>query len=217
MKTATRTFAAVRTAATAAVVVLAVSAVIPLFPGATTAQAQEKEKSGKKAPTEDEMTKAWMEAATPGQGHKVLADLVGEWTTKTKVYPAPGAPPMESDGTVSSRWILGNRFVESTHKGTLMGMPYEGRGTDGYDNFRKEYVSTWIDNMGTGITLLRGKLSADGKKLTYAGTMDEPSTGEKDKPFEFIFTILSKDERHFQIQDAKSGEKIMEMHYTRKK
>ncbi len=32
-----------------------------------------------------------------------------------------------------------------------MGMPFEGMGIDGYDNLAKQYVSTWVDNMGTGI------------------------------------------------------------------
>jgi len=38
-----------------------------------------------------------------------------------------------------------------------MGMPFEGMGLDGYDNASKEYISIWIDNMGTGIMYMKGK------------------------------------------------------------
>ena len=46
---------------------------------------------------------------------------------------------------------MGGRYVEHTWKGKMMDMPFEGRGTEAYDNVAKQYVNSWVDNMGTGI------------------------------------------------------------------
>jgi Protein of unknown function (DUF1579) len=186
-------------------------AVLFLAAASLAALAQEK-----KAPTEAEAMAAWVAAGSPGDPHKVLARFAGSWTTKTKVFPGPGAPAMESAGSAECKLILGGRFLESQHTGSMMGMPFEGRGLDGYDNFRKRYVGTWTDNMTTAIIQLTGQLSADGKTLTYEGTMDEPATGEKDKVHQFISRFISENEIHFSIVVKSTGFKMMEMTYTRK-
>jgi hypothetical protein len=35
-------------------------------------------------------------------------------------------------------------------------MPFEGISTLGYDNAKKTFFSTWIDNMGTGMMVMEG-------------------------------------------------------------
>jgi hypothetical protein len=58
-----------------------------------------------------------------------------------------------------------------------MGMPFEGRGTMAYDNLQKHYVSTWIDNMGTGIMIANG--ACDGKGTwNMSGESPDPMTGK---------------------------------------
>ena len=42
---------------------------------------------------------AMMKAATPGDQHKMLARMVGDWTFTQKFWMAPGQPPGESSGT----------------------------------------------------------------------------------------------------------------------
>ena len=75
--------------------------------------------------------------------------------------------------------ILGGRYVEHTWKGNMMGMPFEGRGTDAYDNVGKMYVSSWVDNMGTGIMQTTGTCDADAKVCKYSGDMFDPMMGKK--------------------------------------
>ena len=76
----------------------------------------------------------------------------------------PSQPPVESTGTMHGEMILmGGRYVEHTWKGNMMGMPFEGRGTDGYDNIGKQYVSSWMDNMGTGIMYSTGTCDDGGQ------------------------------------------------------
>ena len=188
--------------------------------GLVSLNAADEKKDAKKAPlSEADAAKAWMEAATPGAAHKVLETYVGTWEVHSKMWMQPGAPPMESDGTAVSKWILGNRYVEMTVESTMMGMPFEGRAITGYDNVKKTYQSVWMDNMGTSITLSSGAASDDGKTLTMKAKMDDVMTGEKDKEFKFVDRFISKDEMTSEVHDVAKGKdsKMMEMTYKRKK
>ncbi|HBL29200.1 MAG TPA: hypothetical protein DD490_20405 [Acidobacteria bacterium] len=120
-----------------------------------------------------EQEKAMMERMSPGEMHKHLARLAGDWTFTNAMWMAPGTPPMESSGTMHAEVILGGRYVQSVWKGNFMGMPFEGHGTDGYDNVTKQYVNTWVDNMGTGIMYATGTCEDGGKKCTTTGAMSD--------------------------------------------
>lgn len=121
---------------------------------------------------------AMAKAATPGENHKHLGRYVGTWNTSMKAWMAPETPPMESKGTMQSEWILGGRYLQSTYKGDFMGQPFEGRSLEGYDNVTKQFQSTWIDNMSTGIMVSKGTCDAGCKTLTMNGEMADPMTGK---------------------------------------
>ena len=187
--------------------------------GLLTLQAADKKDSTKPALSEEDATKNWMAAATPGEWHQKLAPWIGEWEANSKMWMAPGAPPVESAGTAVAHWILGDRFVEMTVKSTIMGQPFEGRAITGYNNIQKTYQSFWIDNMGTSMTTNAGSVSADGKTFTFEGKMDDPMTGEKNKAYKFIDRFVSNDEVQSEIHELARGKdsKMMEMTYKRKK
>ncbi len=121
---------------------------------------------------------AMMKAMSPGEPHKHLAKMAGDWTFTSKMWMAPGQPPMESGGTMHAETILGGRYIQAVWKGDMMGMPFEGRATEGYDNLAKKYVSTWVDNMGTGIMYSTGTCDADHRKCESKGSMIDPMTGK---------------------------------------
>jgi len=141
------------------------------------ALAQDKPKAPAGAPDNAEM-EAFMKASTPGEQHKQIARLVGDWTFTNRAWMAPGQPPMESTGTIHAETILGGRYVHAVWQGSMMGMPFEGRETDGYDNVAKQYVSTWMDNMGTGIMQMKGTCEDNGKKCTSKGETMDAMTGK---------------------------------------
>lgn len=126
-----------------------------------------------------EQMQAMMQAMTPGEQHKRMAQMVGDWTFTNKFFLAPGQPPTESTGTMHAEALMGGRYVEHHWKGNMMGMPFEGRGTDAYDNNTKQFVSTWIDNMGTGIMMQTGTCDAAAKTCTYSGESFDPMSGKK--------------------------------------
>ncbi len=169
---------------------------------------------------QDAMMKEWAKWAMPGEMHKHLEKLVGNWTVKTSMLMDPNAPPMESMGTAKNSWVLGGRWVRQEFTGDMMGMPFEGIGMTGYDNFKKEFISTWTDNMSTTMIRSTGTCNASGTEFNMSGIMDEPMTGERDKKFRHVWKVTSADTHVFEAYDNIPGKgevRVMELTYTRVK
>ena len=112
---------------------------------------------------------ACMLAGTPGKMHERLAKEAGVWHGKTSMWMGPAATePMKSECTSTVTPIMDGRFTKCELAGEMPGMgPYSGFGIYGFDNVSGKFVSTWIDNHGTGIMYGTGELSRDGKTLTW--------------------------------------------------
>jgi Protein of unknown function (DUF1579) len=160
---------------------------------------------------------AMMKAMTPGDAHKKLDPLVGTFEAKVSMWMAPGAPPEVSTGTSVNAWALGGRFVEQHYTGTAMGQPFSGIGYSGYDNIRKQYVSTWIDTMSTAPMISTGSL--EGNVMNSTSSVDDPVSGKPQKIKEKL-TITDKDHHKLEMwSPAPDGKmfKMMEITYNRKK
>ena len=170
--------------------------------------------------TNQEMTpemKMWMDYMTPGDMHKLLAKSVGEWNGKITMWMAPNTAPISSEGTAVYEMILGGRYLQSKHSGVFNGMPMEGLGLDAYDNAKKTFYSTWIDNFGTGVMQMAGKYDPATKTITYLGTSVDPMTGQDVKVRE---TIKFVDDNHSEMEmytiDGDKEFKTMHIDLTRK-
>lgn len=170
------------------------------------------------AQSEAEM-KAWMEYMTPGDIHKMLAKSDGEWNEEISMWMAPGAPLQKSTSTCVNKMILDGRYQSSTHTGSFNGMPFEGISTVAYDNAKKKFITTWIDNMGTGITVMEGTWDDKTKTLHTKGKQTDPMSG-KDwdvrETFQIIDDNTQKMEMFMTVPGAKEY-KSMEILFTRKK
>ncbi len=177
-------------------------------------------------PDEKEMMAKMMALAKPGDNHRILADMVGTWKYKVKFWMAPDAPPSESSGTTVYKSIMGGRYVIGDVTGQ-MEMPgadgkmkkteFKGMSIDAYDNVKQKFVSTWIDNMGTGVMMLEGSYDPATQSLTYTGTA-EMMPGMTSKVRQVI-KVGDKNQRSMEYyEDRGQGEtKTMEINYTRKK
>ena len=161
---------------------------------------------------------AMMKAMMPGDAHKLLGNMVGTFDAKVTAWMMPGEPPMNSTGTAVNSWIMGNRFVEQKFTGSFMGQPFHGLGYTGYDNVKKTYWSSWMDDMSTGVMNSLGSTSDGGKTWKFSAMMPDPVTG-KEAPVEEHITIADKDHHLFEMwspgPDGKMM-KMMEIVYTRK-
>ena len=164
------------------------------------------------------MMELWKQAATPGEPHKQFAALAGSWTTQTKEWMEPGKPPTESTGTADMKMLLDGRFLYQEYHGQMMGQPFNGIGIDAYDNIRKKYVTAWVDTMGTGIFIMEGSASPDGKTITLKGSHPEPGGGQMSH--RAVWKLIDADHQTFDMYGAHHGQKetkMMEITYTRSK
>lgn len=192
---------------------------------ATTTQSE----SGKQ-PSAEEMQKEMaqmMELSKIGENHKRLADLSGTWnyTVKIMIDPATGKP-QESKGTATRKAIMDGRFFLAEHSGKfqfpgpdgkMKDMNFKGMAIEGYDNVKKKYVVSWIDNMGTMILSSEGDYDEANKTFTY--TADCEVLPGKTMKIREVIKVADKDHHNFEwYEDRGAGEtKTMEIAYTRKK
>lgn len=178
---------------------------------------------GETQPTPEEMQKmveAYKKAGSPGPEHALLARWAGDWVMHTAVWRGPNAQPMEwPPGTSKWEMMLGGRFLRFTQAGDMMGMPMEGMGIIGYDNFRHVYQMIWVDNTETPIFFASGTADSSGKVITLLGKVDDPVKGEKDKDMKWVCRFESDRKIVFEIWDS-MGEgkfyKSIETIYTKK-
>jgi hypothetical protein len=172
-----------------------------------------------KMPDSATMMKNWQSFMTPGAMHKKMAKWDGKWDSDITLWMAPGAPPQKTKSTAVNKMVMNGLYQESTHSGNMMGMPFNGKGTLGYDNLRNVFVSTWIDNMGSGIMYLEGPMDETGKIIMLKGKMTDPGTGYMTDVRE---TMTLKDdntqvmEMFVAMPDGKEM-KTMEIKFTRTK
>ncbi len=171
------------------------------------------------APSQDEITKAWIAQGTPGAAHKALEAVAGSWDVKTKMWMDPSAPAQESTGTSENKMILGGRFLEQRYAGTMMGQPFNGIGVTGYDNYKTKVVATWIDSMNTGIMTMQGTWDKTMKVLTSYGTMDDV-VAKKPLKMKTVVTIVDADHHTYDSwHTGPDGKWAQDLHieYARKK
>jgi hypothetical protein len=194
----------------------ALAVVIALaLPGVTGAQQGEQPKM---SPEQQAAMEAWMKAATPGEAHKALEPTIGSWNVTSTSWQTPASPPEHGAGTSENAWVLGGRFVKQDFQGEFGGMKFQGLGYTGYDNFKKKYVGTWMDTMGTMMMTMIGTVDASGKVFTGISTIDDVVTGKPMK-LRTVTRIVDANKHVMEMfgPDPSGKEfKMMEIVYTRK-
>ncbi len=203
-------------------VLAAVFFIVPAF-------AQEPAASPVAGSMEDpEMMAKMMELAKLNENHKLLASMDGSWTYTVKMWMNgdPASKPDESKGTATRKSVMGGRYVMMDVKGKMempgadgkmMQMEFMGHGTDGYDNVKKKFVSTWFDNMGTGIMMSDGTYDEATKTFTYTAEY-EAMPGMKQQVRETL-KLNDKDHMTMEWYENRGGKEVktMQIDYTRQK
>jgi hypothetical protein len=179
-------------------------------------------------PNPQEMMKQMMEMSKLNENHKLLADMNGNWNYTIKMWmnPDPTAQPQESKGTAVRKSIMDSRYcvMDVTGKMEMPGpdgkkkeMTFKGHAIEGYDNIKKKFVGSWIDNMGTGIQFSEGTYDPATKTFTYTSEM-EPMPGMKTQVRE-VLKVTDNNHMMLEWYENQGGQerKTMEIAYTRKK
>lgn len=110
-----------------------------LLPAAWAGPSQAQQEAQEASPPMDPKMQAMMEAGTPGEHHKVLDKLAGEWEGTFTIRMSPDAPPMTITGTMKRTWILDGRFLKEEVTSEMGGETFRGLGILGYDNRKGVY------------------------------------------------------------------------------
>ena len=165
------------------------------------------------------MMKNWQEYMTPGDIHKMMAKWDGTWNGEVTMWMYPGAPEEKSTSTAVNKMLFNGLYQQSTHTGNMMGMPFNGMSTVAYDIHKKEFISTWIDNMGSGIMMLKGLWDEATKTITLKGTTTDAGT-KVDCDVRETFQIIDDNTQEMKMFITMPGSKefnTMNIKYTRKK
>jgi hypothetical protein len=163
------------------------------------------------------MCAVYQELATPGDHHRLLAEMAGSWSVKSRWWMTPGDPPMESAGSSEQKMVLEGRFLQQDFSGEMMGGQFSGIGFTGYNNHTGMFISTWMDSMGTGIYYFEGSAGPDGRTITQTCSYDDPVRGAL--VWRSVTRIVDGDRLEFEMytKDSSGREDWMgEMTYTRK-
>jgi len=154
--------------------------------------------------------KAWMEYMTPGPMHDLMTKGVGEWVAKSTFWMTPDGEPMVTEGTATSEMILGGRYLKTIHRGTTMGMPFEGMFLQGFDNATEKFTAVWIDNLGTGTSVSTGIYEAERNSIFFTGSMIDPASG-KEINYKQIFKIIDDNHQVYEMYMDYEGKEFLSM------
>lgn len=150
----------------------------------------------------------------PTAEHRSLKEHAGKWKVACKFYMDPSQPPMETQATETVE-MVGDFWTLSRYESDMMGMPFVGRATVGYEPHTGKYVSTWVDSCSPTLFRLAGEQKGD--TLTMRGKAWSCMTNSE---LEHRTTEkrISKDERLFEMfctMPDGTEIKMMSNHYKR--
>ncbi|MFK5956108.1 MAG: DUF1579 family protein [Planctomycetota bacterium] len=101
----------------------------------------------------------------PTAQHKALQEGVGNWEGTVTMF-MPGVPemPMPASEVVTAQGPFWVHSYFTTSMGPMG--EYNGFGYSGYDPIAKQYVGTWMDNVSTTFSVMKGNYDKQGKVLT---------------------------------------------------
>lgn len=146
---------------------------------------------------------------SPGKEHEELKAMEGIWDAAMKM---PDGTEVNAESefkmTCEGMWLA------SDFRGDFGGLKFHGKGLDGYDSAKKQYVSIWVDSMSGSPMVMKGK--KEGKVTTMIVEGPGPAGDAK---YKTISIDDSNDKMSFQmftIADGKDVE-VMSVTYTRRK
>ncbi|PHQ37325.1 DUF1579 domain-containing protein [Rhodopirellula bahusiensis] len=129
----------------------------------------------------------------PTQKHEWLQKFSGTWTTKSEASMGPEQPPVQCEGTMTSR-MLGGFWLINNMKGDYAGTPMNGIQTIGFDTTKKKYVGTWVDSMTSFMWHYQGQVDTTGKILTLEAEGPNFMTDGTTTKFEDIYEFKSEND-----------------------
>jgi Protein of unknown function (DUF1579) len=185
---------------------------------AASAQAQ-RATSSSTAVSQSQPPPAMVQNGQPGEMHKRMDALIGQWDVEKKLYIAGGTPekPLVSrDLTCNREWIAetGNRHLRDITQGTVAGSPYYRLGILSFSTMDRRYEWNTVDGLNANMMTYKGlknsaTISGDiamSGEFTDQGVLGDSSVG-KNIAQRTVIKIESPDRHVFELYFTPPGEK----------
>lgn len=159
---------------------------------------------------------AAQEMPKPGPQHQKLAANAGTWDAAIEMMGPDGTMQPSKGVSVMSMGPGGFWLLDDFHA-DLGGQPFHGKGANGFDPQKGNYVGTWIDSMSPSLLVLEGDFDASGKVLTMTGS----APGFDGKPAKYRMVTTHVDAKTMRFEMFVAGEdgkemKMLSITYTRR-
>jgi|GEM_PF-889858 len=174
----------------------------------------------------NDMMKNWEESMTLNEHHQKLKMFAGDWDVVTKHWMQPGDEPSVSKGESECDMVFKGRYVRQTYEGVITFPDASGKMTKhnfkgesmmGYDNVKKQYVSTWVDSMSTGIWMEYGQWDDRENGFVMYSDFVDPMTRQPSRA-KSVHKFMGRDKMVSEMyKQDRSGQwfKELELTYTR--
>lgn len=136
------------------------------------------------------------EMPKPQSEHQWLAKFEGKWESEAECT-MPGTEEKMTMKMTETVRMLGGFWLISEGKGEVMGGPFTGVMTLGYDPEKKTFVGTWVDSMGSTFWNYKGTLNSSDNTLTLETEGPCPMQGGKVCKFKEVMKLTGPDEKTF--------------------
>jgi hypothetical protein len=148
-------------------------------------------------PTPEQMN-AMLEQMKPGQEHRTLAALTGNWTLDV-TYRMGDGPVMKTTGVATNRMILGGRFLESSVTSKNPAGPGSGDPTVesltiyGFDRRVNRYTILGLDTMGTYSVSAEGLMEGANTIVMAGETLDDHAGSKEMRKYHMVLRVVDPD------------------------
>lgn len=170
------------------------------------------------SPEERAANAAAMDNRQVGPMHHLMIQFAGHWRQEMKVWNGndkkePIVSMLEYEGQVFAE----GKFINAIIRGQFGNVPYEAHSTLGFDNAKRMYTKTWIDNLGTSILVLDGTYNEKDNTIDFVGFATDPITRKPIRVHQILKMIDQSNHLLEVYVEMKEGKevKIMEIKSTR--
>ncbi|MFK7740145.1 MAG: DUF1579 family protein [Planctomycetota bacterium] len=149
--------------------------------------------------------------------HQRLARLVGDWEIQLQTHVRPdvasgdtgkNSGPVQDNGTMQARAILGGRYVICSFTLNLQGNRFEAVQILGFDSLREVYTSSWRDSGSTWAVTCEGEPGERADVLILRGTLVDAQS-PRGRAFRCTLDVGDGDAIQVTIHEGSRGSEVL--------
>lgn len=162
--------------------------------------------------------------ALPGEVHRWMDPLVGQWNVEMNVFPGPGQAPITSKELTARReLILGGRYLREELRGIFAGNPASRVATLSFNNLEERWELSTMDTFEPGQMWYLGRAPGSPRRFelhgesTEAGFAAMPTGRKRQLRFEFDITDNDRNVQRIYVKYPAQPEQLfVEQIFTRR-